>query len=149
MTRKRPAFAATALDGSEHQHQVRLFEYAKIREGQEPAWGMLFAIPNAGGYVGGFRSNTTRVVNMRREGVRGGVPDICLPVPRGGFHGFYGELKVAKRKPTPSQVAWLDALGNQGYYVVLRHGWEAMKTAIETYLALEPWIGTATQEVTP
>jgi hypothetical protein len=137
---------STSLEGSEHQHQVRLFAYAKIREAQEPAWGLLFAIPNAGGYVGGFRSNAARVVNMRREGVRGGVPDLCLPVPRGGFHGFYGELKVAKRKPTPAQIAWIEALNRQGYYAVVRHGWEAMKETIEAYLRLEPWIGTAHQE---
>jgi len=27
---------------------------------------------------------------MKAEGMRSGVPDICLPVARGGYHGQFG-----------------------------------------------------------
>mgnify|MGYP004433785991 CR=1 FL=1 len=32
--------------------------------------------------------------NLKRQGVKAGVPDLHLPVARGGYNGLYIELKV-------------------------------------------------------
>jgi hypothetical protein len=39
---------------------------------------------------------TVTAARLTTEGVRRGVPDICLPVARGGYHGVYIELKRRK-----------------------------------------------------
>lgn len=52
---------------------------------------------------------------MRSEGLKSGVPDLCLPVARSGYHGLYIELKAGKNKPTDNQLAWLEVLEAQGY----------------------------------
>ncbi len=52
---------------------------------------------------------------MRLSGVRAGVPDLCCPVARRGYHGLYIELKAGKNKPTPAQEEWLDRLNSSGY----------------------------------
>ena len=63
------------------------------------------------------------------------VPDICLPVARGGSHGLYIELKRAKGgRVTPEQIEWLENLKNQGYEVAVCNGWETAAKVIENYL---------------
>ncbi len=144
MPRKRNVALDVALHGTEHQNQAMVMQWAQAREGQRPELALLHAIPNFSGRMG--KATAFRGAQLKREGRKPGVPDLCLPVPRGGFHGFYGELKAGKGKASEAQKWWLAELAKQGYYVVLRTGWEAMVLAIDTYLAMEPWIGTATQE---
>jgi hypothetical protein len=63
---------------------------------------MLFAIPN-----GGARHKAI-AGKLRAEGVRAGVPDICLPVPRGEYHGLFIELKRPKGgHVSEEQEAWI------------------------------------------
>jgi hypothetical protein len=85
-------------------------------------------IPN-----GGHRSKTT-AIRLKAEGVKAGVPDICLPVPVGGFHGLYIELKAGKNKTTAEQDKWLDALTDNGYFAAVCYGWQAASKAIIDYL---------------
>ena len=53
---------------------------------------------------------------MRREGLRKGVVDICLPIPRGGFHGLYVECKIHPNVLTVDQSAFLQAMAIVGHY---------------------------------
>jgi len=48
-------------------------------------------------------------------GMRRGVPDLCLPVARHGYHGLYIELKVAGGRLSEAQDGWIAALTKQGY----------------------------------
>ena len=130
MTRRR-------LTPTEHDEQVALFDYAKHAAGQDWHWNMLYAIPNAGGYVGGYDNNVARVQSMKAEGVKKGVPDICLPVPSGPWCGLYIELKRKGGKLTPEQRSWLIALESLRYMACKAEGAEEAIKIIETYLALE------------
>jgi len=90
---------------------------------------MLYHIPNEG--------KRSRVTGARlvAEGLKRGVPDICLPVARGGCHGLYIELKRERSgRATPEQTEWMNALMRQGYAVSLCHGWERAARVIEEYL---------------
>ena len=90
---------------------------------------MLYHIPNEG-----KRSRATGA-RLVAEGLKRGVPDICLPVARGGCHGLYIELKRERSgRPTAEQTEWMDALMRQGYAVSLCHGWERAAGVIEEYL---------------
>ena len=69
------------------------------------------------------------------EGVKAGVPDLCLPVARGQYHGLYIELKRQRGGRTSDhQSEWLDALSAQGYKAALCYGWEQAAGTIIEYL---------------
>ena len=65
-----------------------------------------------------------------------GVPDLCLPVARGGYHGLYIEMKAGKNKPTEKQLWWIENLKKQGYAVSVCWGFEAARMELEKYLKL-------------
>ena len=117
--------------GPESREQICLFEWAKINEHKEPALALLFHVPN-----GGKRSKTA-AVRLKLEGVKAGVPDLVLPVARGGFHGLFIELKEGKNTPTQNQKRWLAALSEQGYCAKVCYGFEGARDAILEYLNLE------------
>lgn len=75
---------------------------------------------------------------MRKEGVRSGVPDVHLPVARGGYHSLYIELKreYGGKAPTDEQVEWAKKLILYGNRVVVAHGFDEARAAIEEYLAM-------------
>ena len=114
---------------TESQEQQALFQWARIIEPQLPAVGMLYHIPNEGkrSYAGGRRAIA--------EGLRKGVPDLCLPFPAGGYHGLYIELKRTKGgRLTPEQRDWIDALQQAGYQAQVCYGWRHAADVIEEYL---------------
>lgn len=117
---------------SESVEQQRLFQWARMMSGAHPELKMLYHIPNEG------KRSHAAGARMVAEGLKKGVPDICLPVARGGAHGLYIELKRERSgKPTPEQVEWMDALMHQGYAVSLCHGWERASGVIMEYLKNE------------
>jgi hypothetical protein len=113
----------------EHQEQKALFKWAALLSPQLPGLELLFAIPN-----GGHR-HLLVAKKMKAEGVKTGVPDMCLPVARGRYHGLFIELKRAKGgKASENQKRWLKALRDQGYLAKVCHGWVEAKNLIEKYL---------------
>lgn len=98
-----------------------------------PELACLYHVPN-----GGHRARKT-AAELARSGVRAGVPDYCLPVPRGGFHGLYVELKrLSGGRTSPEQREWLAMLQAQGYRAVVCRGWEQAWAVIRDYLAADP-----------
>ena len=114
---------------TESVEQQRLFQWARMQGAAWPELRLMYHIPNEG-----KRSRVTGA-RMSAEGLKKGVPDICLPVARGGSHGLYIELKRAKGgRVTPEQIEWLENLKNQGYEVAVCNGWETAAKVIENYL---------------
>lgn len=114
---------------TEHDHQSALIRWANIQKAVIPELGLLYAIPNGGKrHIGTARK-------LKAEGVKSGVPDLNLPVPRQGCHGFFIEMKADKGKVSPAQKDWIDALIKQGYRVDVCYGWEAAKAALIDYLS--------------
>lgn len=109
--------------------QEALMDWAYRASGKWPELGLLFHVPN-----GGSR-NEIEAMRLKRQGVKAGVPDLCLPVARAGYHGLYIELKRQQGgHVSVNQKAWLNALTDQGYRAVVCCGWEAAKDEIERYL---------------
>ena len=67
-------------------------------------------------------------------GVKAGVPDLCLPVPRGGYAGLYIEMKYGKNKTTEKQEEWIHSLIEQGYLVKVCWGGQEATATLEEYL---------------
>lgn len=113
---------------TESQEQITIFQWADATKGVWPELGMLHAIPN-----GGLRSART-AARLKKEGVKPGVPDMFLPVPRGKWHGLYIELKASKGKVSENQKAWINALHALGYYTSVCFGADAAINRIQEYL---------------
>ena len=120
----------TRAHKSEAQEQSDLIEWAEscARLKIHPELKLLHAIPN-----GGSR-DIREAKNLKRQGVKAGVPDLCLPVPKGTYHGLYIEMKVGKNKPSAKQKEWLAALGGNGYAVCVCYGAAEARRYIEKYL---------------
>ena len=121
----------TRRDG-EHVEQAALFRWAEFARARLPELTLLHAIPN-----GGHRHKAT-AARLKAEGVKRGVPDLCLPVARNGAHGLYIELKTERGKATPEQLGWIRALRRQGYAAEVCRGWESARSMIEHYLSAGP-----------
>ena len=116
---------------TESVEQIALFQWSAWNEKSMPELILLHHIPN-----GGHRSKAT-AGRLKAEGVKSGVPDICLPVPRGGFHGLYIELKrVSGNQPTKHQKEWISTLERGGYKAVVCFGWETAAKTITEYLKM-------------
>lgn len=87
--------------------------------------GLLFHIPN-----GGKRSKA-EAARFKAEGVVSGVPDLCLPVARTGWHGLFVEMKAPKGVLSDAQKEWGESLLAEGYAVrVCRSSSDAIETII-------------------
>ena len=97
---------------------------------RRPRWRLpYYALPN-----GGHRNKKT-AKSLKAEGVRAGVPDLCIAVPRGSCHGLYIEMKkVEGGTVEDSQKAWHYALETMGYQAIICRGSHAVIAAITNYL---------------
>jgi hypothetical protein len=123
----------------EHDEQVKVFKWAEIMGHKYPALHLLMAIPN-GAYYGGHWSIANR---MKAEGVKSGVPDVFLPVPRKykngrvEFNGLWIEMKVKGNRTSEDQKVWIANLREQGYKAEVCFGAKEAIDTISEYLNLE------------
>lgn len=112
----------------EHDEQVALFRWADMQIGMIPELDLMYAIPN-----GGARHKAV-AGKMKAEGQKKGVPDIHLPVARGGHHSLYIEMKAPGGRVKPEQREWHTKLQAQGNRVEVCIGWESAKDVLLDYL---------------
>lgn len=115
----------------ESLHQQALFEWASYQLGVYPDLEWLYHTPN-----GGKRDEKT-ARKLKREGVKPGVPDVFLPVARGGYHGLYIEMKHGNNKPTKDQLKWINGLKANGYKVEVCYDWLSARDKIIEYLGMD------------
>lgn len=129
---------------SEHDHQVEIFKWAKLHETREPRLKLLYAIPN-----GGLRNKIT-AAGLKAEGVKAGVPDMCLPVPWVKilpqttmsliftWSALYIELKKpGGRKPTKTQLKIHELLQSECNRVEVCYGHGEAITVLKEYLGMK------------
>ena len=87
-----------------------------------------FHIPN-----GGARDARTGY-QLKRQGVKRGVPDLCIPVPVSGYHGLWVEMKTKTGRTTPEQDGWLELLNRNGYLATVCHGAGDAINTIDDYV---------------
>lgn len=111
---------------SEHDEQVAVVEYCDLKSIP------VFHVPN-----GGYRRKS-EAARMKAEGVRPGVPDLCIPVARGDYHSLYIEMKAPGGKPTEEQVRWIWRLREEGMCAYVCEGAQNAIALVDRYMALEP-----------
>lgn len=115
------------MKNSEFAEQKALFEWAKFI----PELRWMFAIPN-----GGKRDARVGVM-MKYQGVKPGVPDIFLPLPRHGYHGLFIEMKFGKNKLSNLQSEFLDFAKKNMYECKVCYSCEEAIEAILWYLNIK------------
>lgn len=116
---------------TERDEQLALLRWIGLMQGKHPCLALLYHVPNAS------KRHISYAVRQKAEGLKAGVPDLHLPVPRGIYHGLWLELKRRKGgRVSDRQRWWHERLREQGHRVVVAEGWEAAKDAIEDYLRL-------------
>ena len=109
---------------SEHQEQVKLFNWARSLETRHPQLKWMFSIAN-----GGHRHKK-------------GVHDILLPVIRETYEGkmlpgLFIEMKFGKNGLTKEQREFKKAMDAEGYQTATCFTWEIARDVIIDYLGIE------------
>ena len=117
---------------SEHDQQAALFEWAerKINQGWK-ALKLMYAIPNGG------ERNVIVATRLKAEGVKPGVPDVCLAIPKAPYHSLYIEMKDKDTKGSkvkPNQEIWALELRLAGHRVEVAWDWIEAAQIICNYL---------------
>ena len=116
---------------TEQQHQIYVIQWSQqptIRE-KYPELAMLFHIANE-------RSDKVQASILKKMGVKKGVPDLCLPVPSGKYHGLFIEMKTDTGRASAEQLWWISHLEANGYAAAVCYGWNRAVEVLEWYLNL-------------
>ncbi|AHK20993.1 hypothetical protein BF17_18160 [Yersinia similis] len=88
----------------------------------------LIHIPNEG------KRGPKAARDAKRLGLRNGVPDLFLALPRGGYAGLWIEMKAQGGQSTTEQFLWLRKLDNVGYVATTCFSFSQAKDTVVKYL---------------
>lgn len=112
----------------EHEIQKTFIDWCALARGQYPELGLIYAIPN-----GGHRHPAV-AGKLKAEGVKAGMPDLHLPVPRGTFASLYIEVKAPGEKPKAHQVERMKELRAAGNFTAVCDGLQKLINTVLAYL---------------
>jgi hypothetical protein len=134
---KAPSTRAKAVD-REGLEQAALIKELELRLPAVAA--LIYHVPN-----GGHRHKLV-AIKLKGQGVKAGVPDLVLPMARGGYFGLYLEFKATAPNDaavSASQHAWIRRLNDQGYLAIVCRGHFDAMEQIRAYLRLPPTVVAA------
>jgi hypothetical protein len=113
---------------------------AELRARMPEVADLIFHVPN-----GGHRLKAV-AAKLKAQGVKAGIPDLVLPMARGGFFGLYIEFKATPPYDaaiSDSQHERIRKLNAQGYLAVVCRGHFDAMEQIRAYLRLAPTVVAA------
>jgi hypothetical protein len=113
---------------------------AELRARMPEVADLIFHVPN-----GGHRVKAV-AAKLKAQGVKAGIPDLVLPMARGGFFGLYIEFKATPPNDaaiSSSQHERIRKLNAQGYLAVVCRGHFDTMEQIRAYLRLAPTVVAA------
>ena len=111
---------------TEAQEQRTVIEYCE--------WKRIpvFHVPNGG------QRNIHTAAQLKKQGVKAGVPDLFFPVAKQNYHGLFVEMKRTKGGTVSKhQQKWLDLLNANGYRAVVCHGAGEAIREINRYFSVD------------
>ena len=84
---------------SEAQAQAAVFDWARWEQSQTPVLKAMYHAANEG------KRSVRAGADLKRQGMKPGVSDICLPYAAGGYNNLYVELKVGNRTQTTGHAS--------------------------------------------
>lgn len=118
---------------TEHQLQSACFKLFNLQYPQHA--GDYFAIPN-----GGLR-NKRVAYKLKLEGVKPGVFDAFLSVPRATYAGLWIEFKTAKGRLSQEQKQFKERMENNGYKCEVAKSIDEFARITNAYLSKDAFIG--------
>ena len=112
----------------EHDIQAGFITAVDLMIPQVPELAALYAIPNGG------NRHPAVGAKLKAEGVRRGVPDLHLPVARGGFHSLYLETKCPDKGLSGYQAGRIRYLRELGNCVLVCYSITELLDAVMNYL---------------
>jgi len=121
---------------TEHDEQVAVVNWARLNIGRFPALEWLHAIPNGAQFGKERRLAIIQAQKLKAEGLLPGVPDLFLPLPARGYHGFYIEMKRPGnlRGVRDGQSDYMAYAESVGYLCQVHDTAESAIEALEWYL---------------
>lgn len=114
---------------TESEEQQALIEWVEAHIYKYPVLDAFYHIPNEG------KRSKAEGAKLKREGLKEGVSDNCLPVKIGDYGSLYIELKKRKNgKVSDAQREWIDLMWKRGNAAFICYGWEEARDRIEEYL---------------
>lgn len=114
---------------TEAEEQTALFRWAAYNRVKYPELELMYHIPNEA------KRSAITGHNLKAQGMKPGVPDICLPVPNIKHTALYIELKRRKGgRVSEDQRGWIAALNRVGCRAVVCNGWDEAREEIKRYL---------------
>jgi hypothetical protein len=113
---------------------------AELRARMPEVADLIYHVPN-----GGHRVKAV-AAKLKAQGVKAGIPDLVLPMARGGFFGLYIEFKATPPNDaaiSSSQHERIRKLNAQGYLAVVCRGHFDTMEQIRAYLRLAPTVVAA------
>lgn len=119
----------------EDDHQKAVIQWANLaRINGLKVGDYLFSIPNGASLAGNKAQRARQMARLKAQGLKNGVSDLFLPVPRGNWHGLWIEMKSSKGRVSPSQAEWGELMIAQGYEFKVCYSASEAIAAIEEYL---------------
>lgn len=114
----------------EGQEQAALMREIELR--YPKVFELIYHVPN-----GGHRVKAV-AAKLKAQGVKAGIPDLVLPMARGGYFGLYIEFKatVEPAPVSPRQHACIRRLNAQGYLAIVCRGHFDVMEQLRAYLLL-------------
>jgi len=88
----------------------------------------LIHIPNEG------KRGPKAAKDAKRLGLRAGVSDLFLALPRGGYAGLWIEMKSVDGVTTEEQEKWLLRMEKVGYKTIVGFGFKQVNNIVMSYL---------------
>lgn len=115
----------------EFQEQCAVILWASARHEEDPVkWHDLDLLHCS---LNGVPLTKAQAGRAKAQGMKAGVPDLSLPVPIGGYHGLYIEMKADKGRESEDQKKFCRRLRENGYKVVTCYGAAEARLAIREY----------------
>lgn len=127
------------MGSRESDHQAGWFTWARtVRIAEFPGktlYDFSFAVPN-GALLAGNDAQRARYMNfLKKQGLKNGVSDVVIALPRGPYHGAYMEFKRDNAsKVTDAQDDWIALMNIVGYHASIVRGYEQSVAFAQGYL---------------
>ena len=125
----KPSRTKKPIKHTEANYQQQVIEWARMasRSAKYPMLDMLHCSLN------GVKLSALQAAKAKQQGMLSGVPDLFLPVPIGGYHGLFIEMKSDKGRLSTNQTWFLSKVELLGYKIAVCYSADEAIEKIKSY----------------
>jgi hypothetical protein len=125
--------AKRGIRQEEFEHQATFFAIIdlEINRRRYPFLKFIYASSD------GAKKDKNTANRAKVNGMRKGVPDVCVPFRRRGYSGAYIENKSTRGRHSPEQLEFIEHLRSEGFCVKSCYSCDEQIKFLEWYLNIE------------